>query len=380
MTQSSGRPAGTGSVVPALGRPPVGLHLIRPLAGDRARLAELEQRRAHRRQPGPVPDVMPAVGGVLVAVASFPASLGAGELVAAVRGCLPTGLAGLAGCLGKRVACHLRDPLRCRLAVRGMAGRRCLPSWRWSRQWDVVALTAYARPGPAIPDHLPGVAPASTAAVSSRAQPQDSVRPRRRARSCARAPARLAAPPPPAAPPADRAAGRPARSITRAPAQRREGGRAVPHDPRRDLRPRRPVGRALLGRPAEDDHVAVRERVHVVRRRRPRGRCRTRRSPGSRTTTTCPRTGTTDSSGTSDRAPIPVQFTTTGAATEASDVTVRRDSTLPPRPSYRRSRYCRYTGMLTAGAVYDQPDENPAGSSAAAETPQVGSRLVHGGG
>jgi hypothetical protein len=30
--------------------------------------------------------VMPAVVGVLVAVASFPASLGAGELVAAVRG------------------------------------------------------------------------------------------------------------------------------------------------------------------------------------------------------------------------------------------------------------------------------------------------------
>jgi hypothetical protein len=97
---------------------------------------------------------MPPIGGVLVAVAPFPASLGAGELVAAVRGYIPTGLAGLAGCLGKRVACHLRDPLRCRLAVRGMAGRVCLPSWRRSRQWDVVALTAYARQAPVIPDRL----------------------------------------------------------------------------------------------------------------------------------------------------------------------------------------------------------------------------------
>ena len=62
--------------------------------------------------------------------------------------------------------------------------------------------------------------------------------------------------------------------------------------------------------------------------------------PGFSTTTTCPRTGTTDSSGTSARAPIPVQFTTTGASTEASDGTVAY-STVPPRPAYRLSRYSR---------------------------------------
>ena len=72
--------------------------------------------------------------------------------------------------------------------------------------------------------------------------------------------------------------------------------------------------------------------------------------PGFSTTTTCPRTGTSDSSGTSERAPIPVQLTTTGAATDSSDVTVRA-STVPPRHVYRCSRCSRYTGMLTAGAV-----------------------------
>src|SRR5277367_5048756 len=95
---------------------------------------------------------MPAVGGVLVAVAPFPASLGPGELVAAVHGRLRAGLAGLAGCLGKRVVRHQRDPLRCRLAARVMAGRVCWPSWRRSRQRDAVALTAYARPAPPVPD------------------------------------------------------------------------------------------------------------------------------------------------------------------------------------------------------------------------------------
>ena len=44
--------------------------------------------------------------------------------------------------------------------------------------------------------------------------------------------------------------------------------------------------------------------------------------PGFSATTTCPRTGTSDSSGTSDLAPIPVQFTTTGASTDASEGTV----------------------------------------------------------
>jgi len=84
---------------------------------------------------------MPAVHGVLVEVASFPASFGPEKLVAAERACLLAELAELAdcsGCAGKLVFCHLRDPLRCRLAVRGMAGRVCWPSWRWSRQWDAV--------------------------------------------------------------------------------------------------------------------------------------------------------------------------------------------------------------------------------------------------
>ena len=69
---------------------------------------------------------MPGVRGVLVAVAPFPASIGAGYLEAAERACL---LAELAECYGKPVIYHLRDPLRCRLAVRvawrgWCAGRR----------------------------------------------------------------------------------------------------------------------------------------------------------------------------------------------------------------------------------------------------------------
>ena len=43
--------------------------------------------------------------------------------------------------------------------------------------------------------------------------------------------------------------------------------------------------------------------------------------PGLRTTTTCPRTGTTDESPASFRAPTPVQFTTTGASTADSELT-----------------------------------------------------------
>ncbi len=92
--------------------------------------------------------------------------------------------------------------------------------------------------------------------------------------------------------------------------------------------------------------------------------------PGFSATTTCPRTGTTAGSGTSVRAPTPVQFTTTGAATEASDVTVPAD-TDPPSPSYRRSRYSRYTGMFTAGAVYCQPETNPVGQVAGAKDAHV---------
>ena len=62
--------------------------------------------------------------------------------------------------------------------------------------------------------------------------------------------------------------------------------------------------------------------------------------PGFSTTTTCPRTGTTDSSGTRSRAPLPVQFTTTGAATAASDATVST-VTEPPSAAYLASRYSR---------------------------------------
>jgi hypothetical protein len=91
--------------------------------------------------------------GVLIAVASFPAALGPGEFVAAEPAWLLAGSARLAGWCGKQVVGHLRDPLRCRLAVRGVAGRMCWPSWQRSRQWDAVALTAYARLAPSIPDH-----------------------------------------------------------------------------------------------------------------------------------------------------------------------------------------------------------------------------------
>ena len=114
---------------------------------------------------------MPVACGVLVEVAPFPASLGAEKLVAAERARLLAELAKLADCSGKLVFCHLRDPLRCRLAVRSVAGRVCWPSWRWSRQWDAVALTAYADAAYA------DAAPASTAAVTSRAQPQERVTP-----------------------------------------------------------------------------------------------------------------------------------------------------------------------------------------------------------
>src|SRR5438067_12855832 len=64
--------------------------------------------------------MMPGARRVLVEVAPFPASTGAGYLGAAERACL---LAGVAGCRGKRDISHLRGPLRCRLAARrGEAG------------------------------------------------------------------------------------------------------------------------------------------------------------------------------------------------------------------------------------------------------------------
>src|SRR5437667_6388392 len=69
--------------------------------------------------------MMPGARRVLVEVAPFPASTGAGYLGAAERACL---LAGVAGCFGKRDISHLRGPLRCRLAARGVARLVCWPS------------------------------------------------------------------------------------------------------------------------------------------------------------------------------------------------------------------------------------------------------------
>jgi len=57
---------------------------------------------------------MPGTWIMLVAVASFPAALSPGDRAAAERPGLPAG-----GCGGHAV-CHLRGPLRCRLAVCGL--------------------------------------------------------------------------------------------------------------------------------------------------------------------------------------------------------------------------------------------------------------------
>jgi hypothetical protein len=140
------RPHSTGTVrgrtarspAPCLHGPPVGLHLVRPLAGASARLAEQQLRHVPCCRPRPIPHMMPGARGVLVAMASFPAPIGAGHFGAAGLAYL------LAGRYGKRDICHLRDPLRCRLAVR-VAGLVCWPSWRRSRQRDTVAATAYSR-------------------------------------------------------------------------------------------------------------------------------------------------------------------------------------------------------------------------------------------
>jgi hypothetical protein len=76
--------------------------------------------------------MMPVAWVVLVAVAPFPAAISPGEFVAAQRACLLADMADMgdmAEHYGNRVICHLRDPLRCRLAVRvawrgWCAGRR----------------------------------------------------------------------------------------------------------------------------------------------------------------------------------------------------------------------------------------------------------------
>jgi hypothetical protein len=66
--------------------------------------------------------MMPGIWVVLVPVTPFPAAIGPGELRTAERVDL------LARCHSKRVVCHLRDPLRCCLAVY-VAGRALPPSW-----------------------------------------------------------------------------------------------------------------------------------------------------------------------------------------------------------------------------------------------------------
>ena len=57
--------------------------------------------------------------------------------------------------------------------------------------------------------------------------------------------------------------------------------------------------------------------------------------PGFSTTTNCPRTGRTDGSGTSSRAPSPVQLTTTRAASTAARSVTVRVSTVPPAATNR---------------------------------------------
>ena len=164
--------------MPALGRPPVGLRPD-PATGRRrctAGRAGAAASSPSTARTGPARDAGRRAGCSSRWHRSQPRSVRASSWQRSAVASR-AGLAGLAGSLGKRVACHLRDPLRCRLAVRGMAGRRCLPSWRWSRQWDVVALTAYARPGPALPDRLRRRHARQDRVVSSGAQPQDSVTP-----------------------------------------------------------------------------------------------------------------------------------------------------------------------------------------------------------
>ncbi len=93
-------------------------HQIRPRASRSAGLAEPQPRCVLRRQPRPVADVMPGARVMFVAVAAFPSAVSPDDLPAAERAVL------LAGRCGDLTVCHLRDPLRCRLAVRDRSGRR----------------------------------------------------------------------------------------------------------------------------------------------------------------------------------------------------------------------------------------------------------------
>jgi hypothetical protein len=89
-------------------------HQIRPGANCSAGLAKPQPWRVLRRQPRPVAHVMPGTRVMFVAMAAFPAAVSPDDLPAAER-------AGpLAGRCGDLAVCHLRDPLCCRLAVRGL--------------------------------------------------------------------------------------------------------------------------------------------------------------------------------------------------------------------------------------------------------------------
>jgi len=57
---------------------------------------------------------MPGTRVMLVAVAAFPAAISPSDLAAAERAGLPAGRS------GEHVVCHLRGPLRCRLAGCGL--------------------------------------------------------------------------------------------------------------------------------------------------------------------------------------------------------------------------------------------------------------------
>lgn len=57
---------------------------------------------------------MPGTRVMVVTVTAFPAAISPGDRAAAERAGPPVGRC------GERVVCHLRDPLSCRLAVRGL--------------------------------------------------------------------------------------------------------------------------------------------------------------------------------------------------------------------------------------------------------------------
>ncbi len=81
-------------------------------------------------------------------------------------------------------------------------------------------------------------------------------------------------------------------------------------------------------------------------------------------------------SGTSSRAPSPVQFTTAVPASAAcpNPDTVRR-STVPPAAASRRSSHARWTGMSSSGNVTRSPSgTSTASPSPAAQPPSAASR------